>query len=105
MLGAGIGTPASSSQNMISRSSCWARVASLIGSILAASSPLHQAADDRLVEAVAHRALGDRGVVPGGERGAQAGVALGTVGDDEEAAGRRRELEGLGRGGGRDGLR
>src|SRR6185369_8341527 len=85
MLAPVIGSPASSSQNMISRYSCSATVASLIDSIL---TTLHQAGDDGLVEAVSHAALGDRRVVPGGEGGAQAGVALRAVGDDEEAVDR-----------------
>src|SRR3954451_17957193 len=94
MLAPVIGSSASSSQNMISRYSCSATVASLMVSIL---TTLYQSGDDRLVEAVAHGALGDRGVVPGGERGAQAGVALGPVGDDEEAADRGGDLEVLDR--------
>src|ERR1700679_987782 len=90
MLAPVIGSPASSSQKMISRYSCSATVASAIGAILAA---LHQRRDDCLVEAVAHAALGDRGVVPGAQLGAQAGVALGPVGDDEEAADRGGDLQ------------
>ena len=58
---------------------------------------LDQCRDDRLVEAVAHRSLGDRHVVPGGQSGAQSGVVLRAVGDDEEAADRGRDLEVLDR--------
>src|SRR6187455_1874535 len=94
MLAPVIGRPASSSQNMISRYSCSATVAfPSIDSILDDRSgdagrlaALHQGRDDRLVEAVSHASLGDRRVVPRGERGAQAGVALGPVRDDEEAS-------------------
>src|SRR6478609_962719 len=94
MLAPVIGSPASSSQNMISRYSCSATVASLIASIL---TTLHQRRNDGLVEAVAHCPVGDGGVVPGAEDGAQAGVALGPVGDDEEAADRSGDLEVLDR--------
>src|SRR6187399_567637 len=106
MLAPVIGSPASSSQNMISRYSCSATVALSCDkggsfgidcgstSILAT---LHQGRDDRLVEAVAHRPLGDGDVVPGAQRGAQAGVARGSVGDDEEASDRGGDLEVLDR--------
>src|SRR6476619_137930 len=105
MLAPVIGSPASSSQNMISRYSCSATVAfPSIDSILDDRSgdagglaALHQRRDDRLVEAVAHASLGHRRVVPGGERRAQAGIALGPVGDDEEAPDRRGDLEVLDR--------
>src|ERR1700704_6210407 len=96
-----IGSPASSSQNMISRYSCSATVAvscakkALLPGVRSGptdtsdcSAALHQRGNDGLVEAVAHRGLGDGDVVPGGERGAQARVALGPVGYDEEAADR-----------------
>src|SRR6188472_1740372 len=85
MLAPVIGSPASSSQNMISRYSCSATVASVIDSIL---TTLDQGRDDGLVEAIAHRPLGDRGVVPGGERGSQTRISLGPIGDDEEATDR-----------------
>src|SRR6188472_4076945 len=89
-----IGNPASSSQNMISRYSCSATVASLIASIL---TTLDQGRDDRLVETIAHRPLGDDGVVPSAEHGAQTGVARRPIGDDEEAADRGGDLEVLDR--------
>src|SRR5215203_1672148 len=121
MLAPDIGSPASSSQNMISRYSCsatvafsddtsspswarlpappmlptcrWAYSPAYRGGFGPVGLPFHQRADDRLVEALAHAALGDGDVVPAGQRGAQAGVVLGAVGDEEEAADRRRHLE------------
>src|SRR6188474_2379555 len=90
MLAPVIGSPASSSQNIVSRYSCSATVAVSMCSILATS---HQGRNDGLVEAVAHRPIGDGDVVPGGERGAQAGVALRSVGDHEEATDRGGDLE------------
>ena len=60
-------------------------------------SALHQGRDDRLVEAVAVGPLGDGDVAELGQVGAQAGVALGPVGDDEEAADRGGDLEVLDR--------
>src|SRR5262245_7505269 len=104
-----IGNPASSSQNMISRYSCSATVAWSCATtkLLPRSIPLpilktplaspDQGRDHRLIEAVAHRALGRGDVVPGGQGGPQAGIALGAVGDDEEAADGRRDLEVLDR--------
>src|ERR1700754_5236597 len=80
MLAPVIGSPASSIQNMISRYSCSATVALSDDKIAppglgkkveadtsGCSAPLDQGRDDGLVEAVAHPALGDGGVVPGGE--------------------------------------
>src|SRR5215218_9292293 len=85
MLAPVIGSPASSSQNMISRYSCSATVALSDDTSSPLGPAFHQRGNDRLVEAVAHAAFSDSGIVPIRQRGPQTRVVLGPVGDDEEA--------------------
>src|SRR6188472_3203747 len=97
MLAPVIGSPASSSQNMISRYSCSATVAFSDDTSSPLGPAFHQRGDDRLVEAVAHAAFGNGDIVPTRQRGPQTGVVLGAVGDEEEAADRGGDLEVLDR--------
>src|SRR4051812_17584006 len=97
MLAPVIGSPASSSQNMISRYSCSATVAFSDDTSSPLGPVLHQRGHDRLVEAVAHAAFRDGDIVPVRERRPEARVVLGAVGDEEEAADRGRHLQVLDR--------
>src|SRR5436190_17149798 len=82
-----IGSPASSSQNMIWRYSSSAGVAASLDTIpMVSPSACRQGRDHGLVEAVAHRALGHLRVREARERLSQRGVARRAVGPDEEAA-------------------
>src|SRR5215218_6860283 len=104
MLAPVIGSPASSSQNMISKYSCSATVALSDDTSSPLGPAFHQRGNDRLVEAVAHAAFRDGDIVPIRECGPEAGIVLRAVGDKEEAPDGSGDLQVLDRIADRDAL-
>src|SRR4051794_6311518 len=107
MLAPVMGSPASSSQNMIWRYSSSATVTAWLDTlpmVVGGLTPLDERRDDGLVEAVAHRGLRHGGVGEARERLAHRGIAGRAVGHGEEPAHGCRAVEVLERVADRDAL-